>query len=194
MKTFVAALFLVGLPLTARAQPGITDPTPPPSTSADQNGDRSPAVALGLSLGGTAVAYGALFAAAEADSEALGWVAFGGMIVGPSLGHFYAGEVGRGLGHSGIRLGAAGIFVAGAMVAFSDCFFTEEDECEGSAGPAIMIGGAVLGVGSTIYSIVDAPRAARRANAAKHRVLITPAPVVGPERSTGFGLQLGSTF
>ena len=194
MKTFVAVVFLIGSPLAARAQPGATDPMPPPSPSAEQDGDRSPAVALGLSLAGTAVAYGSLFAAAEADSEALGWVAFGGMMVGPSLGHFNAGDVGRGLGHSGIRLGAAGIFVAGALVAFDDCFFTEEEECDGSAGPLIMLGGGLLGVGSTIYSIVDAPRAARPSNATKQRVLITPAPVVGPDRSTGFGLQLGSSF
>ncbi|HEU5057468.1 MAG TPA: hypothetical protein VFU21_13120 [Kofleriaceae bacterium] len=194
MKTFVAVLLLVGSPVAARAQPGLTDPTPAPSPSPDDGGDRSPGVALGLSLAGTAAGYGALLAAVQADSEALGWVAFGGMIVGPSLGHFYSGEVGRGLGHSGIRLGAAGIIVIGGAIAFSDCFFTEEEQCDGSAGPLIMLGGAVLGVGSTVYSIVDAPRAASRANASRPRLVITPAPVVGPERSTGFGLQVGSSF
>jgi hypothetical protein len=191
MRTFVAILLVIALPHAARAQPGAAAPPSPPVADSEEV---SPAAAFGLSLAGTAVGWGGLLMAAEVDSEALGWVAVGGILVGPSLGHFYAGEVGRGLGHTGIRLGAGAIFVVGAAITFSDCFFTEEEECDGSSGPLIMLGGAALGAGSTIYSIVDAPRAATRANQKRRRFVITPAPLVGPERSTGLGLLVGSSF
>jgi hypothetical protein len=191
MRSHVAILLLVASPAAAWAQPGqAVSPSPPVVDSEEV----SPAAAFGLSLAGTAVGWGGLLVAAEVDSQALGWVAVGGILVGPSLGHFYAGEVGRGLGHTGIRLGAGAIFVVGAAITVSDCLFTEEGECDGSSGPLVMLGGAALGAGSTIYSIVDAPRAATRANQMRRRLVITPAPVVGPERSTGLGLLVGSSF
>lgn len=194
MRTYVAILLVVASPLAAQAQPGESGEAASPSPPADDGEDVSPGAAFGLSLAGTAVGWGGLLIAAEVDSPALGWVAVGGILVGPSLGHFYAGEVRRGLGHTAIRVGAGAIFVVGAVTTVSDCLFTEENECEGSPGPLIMLGGAVLGAGSTIYSLVDAPRAATRANQKRRNLLITPAPVVGPDRSTGLGLLVGSSF
>lgn len=195
----IAAVLVVAAvlaaPLAAAAQPGLTDPVAPPPP-VDESGDKSPGLALGLSLLGTTAGYATLFAAADSESDGLWLLGFGGIVVGPSLGHFYAGELGRGVNHSLVRVGAAGVIFAGALVTFADCWGgDEEDSCSG-AGPAIMVGGAVLGIGSSLYSIVDSPAAARRHNEArrKHRLVVAPAPVVGPDRSTGYGVALGAQF
>ena len=54
--------------------------------------------------------------------------------------------------------------------------------------------GAVLGIGSTVYSIIDSPAAAERHNESRRRFVLTPAPVVGPDRSTGYGVSLAAEF
>lgn len=60
---------------------------------------KSPGGALALSLGSTAVPMAAGVAAGGGG----GWVFLGGLVVGPSVGHFYAGQVGRGLGTVALR-------------------------------------------------------------------------------------------
>jgi hypothetical protein len=192
MKPFawLLAAVLLPLPAVARAQPGATAPV-------DQEDDKSPSAALALSLAGTAGGYGALIAAGNTGSDGLAIAGLAGIVVGPSLGQIYAGEGGRAAWHSLLRVGAGGVMVYGAMLTMVDCW-DEEDSggCDGSAGPILMIGGAVVGIGSTIYSIVDSERAAERHNAeVRHRRLVlVPAPLVGPERSTGYGVQLGASF
>ncbi len=185
----VAAALLV-LPAVARAQPGMTEPV-------EDEEEKSPGIAVGLSLAGTAAGYGALIAAGNTDSSGLAIVGLTGIVVGPSLGQIYAGETGRAVGHSLLRLGAGSIMVYGAMLTVFDCWGDEEGgECDGSAGPALMIGGALVGIGSSVYSIVDSAHAADRHNAARkqRRFVLTPAPLVGPGRSTGYGVQLGAAF
>lgn len=51
-------------------------------------------------------------------------------------------------------------------------------------------------LGPAIYSIVDSPRAARRHDrrARELQLLLTPAPMAGPDRSSGLGLYLGGRF
>jgi hypothetical protein len=153
-------------------------------------------VALGLSLAGTAAGYGALIAAGHTGSEGLALVGVAGIVVGPSVGQIYAGETGRAVGHSLLRLGAGSVMVYGAMLTMFDCWDEEDGDCDGSAGPALMIGGAVVGIGSTVYSIVDSANSAERHNAElrRRRFVLTPAPVVGPDHSTGLGMQLGASF
>jgi hypothetical protein len=57
-------------------------------------------------------------AMANANTDA-GWVIFfGGMVIGPSVGHFYVGQVGRGLGTSALR--AAGTAIG--LYAIAPCF------------------------------------------------------------------------
>lgn len=189
-RSLVVISLVVAAPLSARAQPGLTEPQPPP---VEEAGDKSPGVALSLALFGTAASYAGLVAAANSGSGELALLGVGGIIVAPSLGHFYAGESGRGVGHSLVRLGAGGAMVAGALVWMEDCWF--EEDCDGGAGPFIVIAGAVVGIGSTVYSIADAPAAAARHNEARRRRLVlTPAPIVGPDRSTGFGVHVGAQF
>lgn len=189
----VTAAAVLAAPLAAGAQPGMTAPVPAPAPApVDDSGDKSPGVALGLSLLGTAAGYATFVAAIDSEQEGLVWLGLGGMVVGPSLGHFYAGESGRALGHSLIRVGALGTMFTGAVVMVVDCW-DEEDDC-GAAGPVLIVGGALLGVGSTLYSIVDAPAAANRHNQERRRLVLTPAPVIGPDRSTGYGVALGAAF
>lgn len=60
---------------------------------------KSPGGAFALSLGSTAVPMAVGVAAGGGG----GWVFLGGLVVGPSVGHFYAGMVGRGLGTVALR-------------------------------------------------------------------------------------------
>lgn len=184
----VAALLLVLAPSTASAQPGRTPP-------ADLPDEKSPAIALGLSLLGTGAGIAALVAASEMEDGApLGVAGIGALVVGPSLGHFYAGESDRGIRHAAVRLGAVAAMGTGLLLFFSSpCAFGSENECPETredVGIGIFLAGAAVGVGSTIYSIVDAPFAARRTNRKASSTMLLPSPIVGPDRSTGLGLSL----
>jgi hypothetical protein len=67
---------------------------------------KSPGTAFVLSLTSTAAPI-LLGAAIQDDAGAV--LVFSGLLIGPSVGHFYAGQVGRGLGTFGLR--AAGTVV-----------------------------------------------------------------------------------
>ena len=195
IAAIVVASALLAAPLTAAAQPGLADPLPPPrSRPVDKSGDKSPGLALSLSLLGTAASYATLIAASDTESEGLVLLGLGGIVIGPSLGQFYAGETGRGITHSLVRVGAGVVILAGAVTTFSDCW-GEEGDCDGSAGPALMLGGLVVGGVSTVYSIVDSPAAASRHNQARRRhIALTPTPLQGPDRSIGYGMALGAAW
>jgi hypothetical protein len=121
-------------------------------------------------------------------------------LAGPSAGHFYTGDSEKVLVHTGVRAAAAATAAAGmiGLFFFMDCgLFEEDDICDLATVPAVlMIGGFVVGTGSAIYSIIDAPFAAERHNrkARAQQLLITPAPIVGPDHATGLGLQVGGRF
>ena len=192
-RSLVLLMFFV-LEGTAGAQPGVT-----PSLPADARDDKSPAVALGLSLLGTGAGVAALFAASHVDDgEMVGALGVAALVVGPSLGHLYAGEPGRAVRHAGVRLGALAIMGAGlAMVLSSPCAFGSENECpeiREDAGVGLFLAGAFLGAGSAAYSVIDAPLAAARTNRAASSLVLAPAPVLGPDRSTAFGLVLTGTL
>ena len=83
---------------------------------------KSPSAALFLSLGSTVVpvSLGAALAATDgASGETAGSLMAGGILVGPSVGHWYAGRWGRGFATLGVRLalGALGL----ALWARSEC-------------------------------------------------------------------------
>jgi hypothetical protein len=181
------------------APPPIQSPLVAPSQTVASTSampeDKNPATALSLSVLGTAAGLGMMAVGAETDSGALGLLGIATTLVGPSLGHFYAGEPGRGVAQSGIRVGGAGLMLGGAIWLFAECFSLSGEPCEGGAGPAIVMAtGLAVTTGSALYSIYDAPRAARRQNARARRLVLTPAPVVGPDHSSGFGLHLGGQF
>jgi hypothetical protein len=182
------------------AGPARAQPQPPAVASSGAVPDRkSPATALQLSLLGTGAGFGMMVAGARWELSGLSLAGFAATLIGPSAGHFYAGEAGRGLVHTGLRAGAVATVVAGATWGFFDCLdLYGEDTCEFSPGAtALIIGGVVLGAGSTIYSLYDAPRAARRHNARARRLMLVPAPMTVQSSgagSAGFGLHLGGSF
>lgn len=178
-----------------RAQPQ----SPAVASSGAVPDEKSPATALQLSLLGTGAGFGMMVAGARWDSSGLSLAGFAVTLIGPSAGHFYAGETGRGLALTGLRVGAVAATLAGATWGLFDCFdLYSEDTCEFSPGAtALIVGGVVLGAGSTIYSLYDAPRAARRHNARERRLFLVPAPMAvqsSGSGDTGFGLHLGGSF
>ena len=157
--------------------------------------------ALGGSLVTTGLGLGAIIAGlsdgddGESASSALALAGLTVVVIGPSFGHFYAGEYGRGLALTGVRAGALTMMAFGTGICFFESIF--EPDCDSSTtGSLLITGGLVLGVGSIVYSIYDAPRATHRHNARARarQLLITPAPMVGPDHSTGIGLQLDGQF
>lgn len=177
-------------------QPPPAPPAPPVVLAASAVPDaRNPGTALSLSVLGTAAGFGMMVLGDNADSGFLSLAGLVTTVVGPSLGHFYAGESGRALTQSAIRAGSVGVMFAGALWLASECGFFFVSECEPGPGPGIMMAtGLVVGASSALYSIYDAPRAARRHNARARRLVITPAPLAGPDHSSGFGLHLGGQF
>jgi hypothetical protein len=145
---------------------------------------RSPLVATALAAVPIGVSVALGIAAAETDSDALGFAATTGLLVGPSLGHFYAGEWGRGLLTTGARAAGAGLIIVGAFAGWDACDWNAayDDPCHEEAredhedGKVVMGIGAAAFVAATVYDVVDAPFAARRFN---QRVTVAPTLVSG---------------
>jgi hypothetical protein len=196
----------LALPGVARAQepvapaplapPPMQAPPAPPAQGISSTGampdDKNPGTALGVSLLGTAAGVGLMMAGAKNDSGALGLVGLATVVVGPSFGHFYAGEARRGLTQSAVRAGSFGVMLVGGIWLLGDCFLLSDEPCDAGPGPAVlMAAGLVVGTSAAAYSIYDAPHAARRQNARARRLVLAPGPMAGPDHSSGFGLHLG---
>jgi hypothetical protein len=89
---------------------GRTSRLPPPRSVAAP-AQKSPGTAFALSFATTAVP---MVAGGLASSEAGGVAFLGGLVIGPSVGHLYAGQVGRGLGT--ILLRGAGTVIGLASI------------------------------------------------------------------------------
>lgn len=199
----------LALPGVARAQEPVTPaplapprmqapPAPPAQSIASTSAmpdDKNPDTALGVSLLGTAAGVGLMMAGAKSDTTTLGLVGLATVVVGPSFGHFYAGEAGRGLTQSAVRAGSFGVMLVGGIWLLADCLSLSGEPCDAGPGPALlMAAGLVVGTSSAAYSIYDAPRSARRRNVEARRLVLAPAPMAGPDHSSGFGLHLGGRF
>jgi hypothetical protein len=183
----VAFAIVLALPAVAGAQPGAAPLAPPgmappppslaPPTYAEaleRDGDeKSEAVALGLSIAGTAAGYAMMYAVIEDDAhnEGLTLATSAVLWLGPSAGHWYGGKVlTRGLG---IRTAGAGLAFIGAMMEFSECFL--ETDCEEPEAAKLLVGlGAIGWVWGTLDDIVTAPGRVRRYNDAHRRVAVVP--------------------
>lgn len=150
--------------------------------SGQQGGRKSEKVARTLSLAGT------LVPAALDLVVQNGSLAVLGVAVGPSLGHFYANNGRRGvLG----AIGRTGVLAIGMYAAFAPCGGELWLDCSGSElSDARLRAGAVglLVLSWAALDIVQAPRSARRYNAAHTTAMIdwrparpvqAPAPVTG---------------
>jgi len=78
---------------------------------------KSPSTALLLSLGSTTVPMGS---GVLMSTSAGAWVFLSGIVVGPSVGHFYAGQTARGLGTAALRAGGAALAISSLVGCFSD--------------------------------------------------------------------------
>lgn len=135
---------------------------------------KSETAALVWSLGGTLVpaAAGGVFLAYRSRSEGREGseavpilLLIAGPLIGPSMGHMYAGRTGRGLATIGLRaaLSAGGLLAALAICPFDGCSTDQSDQ----AG-TVFLAAAGLVAASMVYDVVTAPASARWYNA-RHR-------------------------
>jgi hypothetical protein len=143
--------------------PAPTPPPPPPPVTGPLPGEKSPGIALSLSLGVTVGSYVLAVAGEETQSDGLSTVGALGIFLGPTVGHWYAGKGWT----DGLTLRLAGLgAVMVGVILLLDCGF--EGSCsDGEESPAaiVMVLGAGAYVGGTIYDIATAPGSARAYNA-----------------------------
>jgi hypothetical protein len=174
-------------------------PAAPPVTGAAEADLRSPAVARTLAIGTTLLGYGIMASSWFADDAdlSLGLILSGQAVtaVGPSVGHFYAGETTHGLVYSGIRAGALLVADIGVFVVLAcDIGGGEGSNCSSATGPVLFFGGLAVAAGFGLYDWFDAGDAARRANG--KRAVTSQAmfmPIVDHKRGT-LGLAFGASF
>ena len=168
-------------------------PAPPegdiPIRAGDSGADKrkSPILAVGLSLGGTAVPLLASAFAADTHDKAGLWAV--GLSLGPSLGNYYAENrrrVKRGLKIRGIGASITGV---GMVLMLGAVFGGEKAETV-----ALWVTGAGFGTvaGGAAYDIVTAWDSATDYNEA-HGLSAELAPAVGP-RGEQVGLALQVSF
>ena len=144
-------------------------------------GLKSEKTAFTWSLAGTLIPWGLTLLpgllGAEDGVGVLGYVAFVGILAGPSLGHFYAGSTGQAIGSIVVRCLAMLVLGAAAV-----------DESLTLA----WLGLGMMAVSSAV-DVATVKAAVRRHNLKAGRASVALDPVVSP-RSKGLGLQLRIGF
>lgn len=191
----------VAPPSPAVAPPGLVPPSGP--TADPPPPAKQPSTAIGLSLGATLGGVALIGIGVAAQNPSVAIVGGGlGLLLGPATGRWYAGEAG-GLG---ILLRTAGM--TGMILGFVRLYGDEDYDCIGDdpaceakadalerrepIDEALAIGGGALIVGSAIYDIATAGRAANRWNA-EHHVTVAPTVLSSGGRQAA-GLVIGGTF
>ncbi|HEU4723807.1 MAG TPA: hypothetical protein VFU59_00780 [Candidatus Eisenbacteria bacterium] len=177
-RSLLALLLLAGEAATTAAAAGVDsvdeENVPPP---AHARGWKSDANAFAFSFFGTAlpIAAGAYVGSREGESDLAPVLlpVAAGYVLGPSLGHVYAGNSRRALAGIGFRFATIGaVWIASE----SD----KNDTEEGIATTAtITVLAGMLGTISVLADIIDASKSAHRYNAAHGltRLRLTPAPI-----------------
>ncbi len=189
---WVLVVLLVGR--VAYAQPGASEPIPPPP-SPPAPALLSESAALWLSLGGTLGSYTLYAVAGNMRSsqlrEPLMLTGALGIAFAPSFGHWYAGKfLTRGLG---IRAASIGVGVVAVIVAVSCDGFSLADGSTGDCGPRVDLGLGLLfaAAGMWLYGMVDdivtAPRRVARINQARLDATYALVPTASDEH-VGFAL------
>ena len=174
MRHLIAALIVAALPVAAHAESASKDPE----------------TAWLASAGATAVPVALGVVAAAQGSEAGYLLATAGVLIGPSAGHWYAGDtLSTGLG---IRL--AGTALAGGLLySAAECAIIGDES--GQSHCRIKEGLFLAGVGlilvGAIHDLGSASDTVRRANA--RTIQIAPTMVSGA-RGTGAGLGVSGAF
>jgi len=184
----------------ARDEPDVAGPSAPAvSTAGAAVERRSPELATAGALLTTAAGWGLLFHGAfggGGGAEVLAGLPM--ILVGPSVGHFYAGEVKHGLVTSGLRTGAFVVGGLGAIVflaahSFPGAVLVEQDQGRDAGALAVVAGGLVVVGGISLYDLWDAHHAVERHNerAVQARARFVVAPLVSGRE---LGLVLGGRF
>jgi len=115
-----------------------------------------------------------------------------GVFVGPSMGHFYAGDYMRGFASFGLRAGIAGAGFLGIVKVYTT---DADEEMEAAITCTVIAGVACIGIlASGIYDIWTAPDAAQKYNQSvrDHGGLHLSPEINLTEKS--YGLRLGYSF
>lgn len=169
------------LPVEPISPPSLTAPTPlaPAPAPTPTASAKDPSIAIALSIGFTAAGYVTML---STDNDKLATAGFALTYLGPSTGQWYSGQVGT----LGLGLRAAG-FVS-MVYGFGQLLQSECDDIDGNChtsnsdaiGTTFMLAGAGLWVGSSIYDVVLAKRAADDWN---HRHGLNLAPMMTADAS-----------
>lgn len=190
-------MILVALALlesAALAQPALTPATTPASPAATPGDEKSPSVAVLLSVGVTAGGAVTLMAS---DSRTASLIGLGALFIGPSTGQWYAGELG-GLGLGARAVGAVALVFGLSQMLQSECDPEDGQDCSGAkaagtTGALLFFGGAGLWVGSSIADVIFAKRAADRWNQ-RHALTLTPTAFTSSGGQRAPGLVLSARF
>ena len=158
---------------------------PMPREAAAATERKSTGEAFALSGGSTMAGVVLLGIASHWSSAPAGYTGAALVLVGPTLGHIYAGDTwNTGLA---VRLGSSATFVLGAGLALR-CIDTcsDSDSTVATVGALLGLFSAITYAGATFYEIGTAPEAAAKYNR-EHHLDVTVVP-------TGTGLAVAGTF
>jgi hypothetical protein len=137
---------------------------------------KSPVVAFMFSLAGSVVPLALI----RDNSDSGPGLALLSVLLGPALGHLYAGEPGRAFAGVGVRAGIALLTALTARGASGGCF-ESDDICF----PATLVVGAIAEGVAMVVDIVTAPHSASLYNARAKRVGVYLSPL--PAGADGHG-------
>jgi hypothetical protein len=178
VRTLSRSLVLVAaLSTLAHAEPLPATRKPAPSESAAS--PKKPLIALALSLSGAALGWGIL---GLGESDAVYWSAAGAMVIGPSLGRYYAGDYfGPGIVLRGA--GVAALFLNG-----EGCHDRSCSDLESNARQALIPLGLLAYLGGTFWDIARAPHDAEDWN--RTHLIVSPVALQsGAHLAPGLGLS-----
>jgi hypothetical protein len=108
---------------------------------------RSPGVAVGLALGATIIPIAIGY---STDFDHMWWFAASGFAIGPSVGHFYASQWGRGLTTAGLRAGLLAIGMDFAAYSIAESFFGHTSSI---GSPLIAVASFLGAFGLALYDL-----------------------------------------
>ena len=159
----------------------------PPGATFPATRYRDPASATVLSAAFTVLPTlaGIAIAASDPESGAGALLFMGGLTLGPAMGYFSTGRIGRGMAGFGIR---TGVFIGTIAAGFGICGWTCTDSQQSTAA-AVVLGGLTLTTALAVYDIAKVRRKLPAATAS--RVSVYPT-YVAATKSPGIGI--GVTF
>ncbi len=186
--TVLATLAAAGATANAQTHPALA--TPPPASVDSSSEPYSATIATAVPLLATAASAGLLIVS---DSDSVTTAGSVGLLLAPSLGHAYTGHWRGAVIGTVIRAAGVGM-VAMSVSNGASALVDTGGQSIGGGSPELFVLGSLITLGGTVYSIMDAPYSAKRANKEHQQLTVTPAPIQGPDSSTGWGAVMQMTF